>query len=175
MEPINWHEAEDATLKALPKTIAEAEAGDPNAKRRLLDIFCAMVDANETPYPELLSYLSRQISAALIGGYATKELGKTLLGGPAHRRAAPETAFIHETVAWRVAELRASGMSREDAVSQTAEDLQELGLDDDAVLRAYKDCSKRADFKRLEKLLLPDKPKKQGSGSSRLRTPHQKP
>jgi len=153
----NWDEAEDVTAKYLPDLIKKANDGNAHAKRRLLDIFCAMVDASKTPYPELLGYLSQHISEALNGKDAALKLGKALLGGPANRLASPETEFIHEVVAWEVAELRSRGMLREDAVSKVVDDLWELGLDDDAILKAYKKHSKRPEFKWLVKLLLSKK------------------
>lgn len=121
MEPTDWSRADDATLKALPATIARAEAGDPDAKQRLLDIFRAMVDSGRTPYPELLKYLSRHFSEALRSKAPAKVLGKALLGGPAHRRRLPEHDERDEALALAVRELIDAGSAELDAIHSVAE------------------------------------------------------
>lgn len=136
---VDWTQAEDVTAKYLPKTIELATKGDPVAKRRLLEIFCAMVDAGETPYRTLLEYLSSAISQALGEKDKVRAIGKALVGAAGRgRQMNPETQFRHWHAAWSVAEFRAGGMSLVDAVSAAADELQGLGLDDDAILTAYK-------------------------------------
>lgn len=135
MEPIDWSEAEDATFKALPKTISDAEAGDPNAKRRLLDIFCAMVDAGQAPYPVLLAYVSRRFSQALGSQNAALEVGKVLLGGPSQRRRLLERDERDEALALAVHDLIVSGIPKQVAVEKVAD---EYGFTDGVVDHAWR-------------------------------------
>jgi hypothetical protein len=93
IDSINWHEAEDADARAMPKLIEEAKAGNRESALRLLDIFCAMVDSGRPPYPELLSYLSGRLAGVLDGKDANQALG---IKKPRHARVGPK-GWIHES------------------------------------------------------------------------------
>jgi hypothetical protein len=106
MDPIDWDQAEDATAKALPKYIRQAEAGDFYADRRLRDIFSALVDSGRSPYPALLEYLSKH-------PLPPKR--------PPHRPPSPETERLREEIVWQIEVLRAKGATRLSAILQTSE------------------------------------------------------
>jgi hypothetical protein len=131
---IDWKGALDADAQALPKLIEQAEAGGHEVALRLLDIFTAMIDSGREPYPELLNYLSKCFAKLLSG--AEKDANKALnLGKPRHRPKATAYRERDEVLAFRVEVLRESGMNRDPAIKQVAEQAK---LSFDTVLNAYK-------------------------------------
>jgi hypothetical protein len=134
IDSINWHEAEDADARALPKLIAEAKAGDRAASLRLLDIFCAMVDSGRPPYPELLSYLSGCLADVLDGKDANQALG---IKKPRHRPrgAKGDRRERGQLLALEVSELIDQGHTWETAINQVAEQHKETF---DIVKHAYR-------------------------------------
>ena len=135
IDSINWHEAEDADARAMPKLIEEAKAGNRESALRLLDIFCAMVDSGRPPYPELLSYLSGRLAGVLDGKDANQALG---IKKPRHRpRGAKglDTRERDELLALEVSELIDQGHTWEKAIGQVAERYKETH---DIVKHAYR-------------------------------------
>lgn len=147
-DDIDWETAEDVTAKALPSLIERADKGDVNAKRRLLEIFNAQVDANQTPYSDLLQYLARCFESALESPTAAKTLGQSLLGSPAHRPPSPKTKSRNEAIVLEVALLRAKNISRDAAVEQVAGN---YSLNTETVLEIYK--AGQHDIKHLAEVL----------------------
>lgn len=142
MSEKEWDKAEDATLKALPNTIRAAEDkknSNPNAKRRLLEIFCAQVDAGKTPYAELLKYLSRQFGEALQSELAAPALAKSLLGGPPNRPPNPEKDMLDEALAVEVHKLVRQGKTELECFFQIAE---EFDVTEDVVSHAWRKYKK---------------------------------
>lgn len=138
MEPIEWDKAEDATLRALPNTIKAAEDKknpDPNAKRRLLEIFCWQVNTGKIPYPELMNYLSRQFGEALESEEAAPTIAKLLLGGPAHRSPNPEKEMLDEALAVEVNRLVMQGKTELECFSRIAD---EFNVTEDVVSHAWR-------------------------------------
>lgn len=141
MTHMDWNEAEDATLKALPKTIVDAEAGDRNAKARLLEIFCAMVDSGSTPYPALLAYVSRHFKEALDSKGGKDVLARALLGGPGHRLRPPERDERDQGLALAVQELTKVGHAELAAIQEVAEHYGYTEKVVDHAWRRYKNSS----------------------------------
>ena len=93
----------DATESGLPRHIANAKAGDVAAKRRLLEIFCWCADNKRPVYPQLLEYMSEQLTLSLDSKDLHKALGINLGGRREKNRPPnPELKLRNEMLAMEV-------------------------------------------------------------------------